>query len=289
LSPTTLPEPEELPEITRAPARAFLIGLMAGAFSALLGVGGGLIMVPAMVAMLRLSQHRAVGTSLAVILPTAAVAALQYNHSFEQTGQTGMHLPVIVWLAVGGVVGATIGAMLAAAIGAKSLRRMFGVFVMASGVGMIVKAVISPAATSAALAQINLIQGLELLGVGTLVGVIAGLLGVGGGLVMVPALSFLLGYNQHLAQGTSLAVIIPVSISGAIAHSRRGNIVWPLVGPMALGAALAAAVMTSSVFRIDAPLLRILFGIFMVVIGISMVRAKPAPPRAPTPPNQGSS
>ncbi|HEU4754773.1 MAG TPA: TSUP family transporter, partial [Armatimonadota bacterium] len=64
-------EAAEPREITRAPVTAFVLGWTAGVFSALLGVGGGLLMVPGMAFLLRLRQHRAVGTSLAVILPTA--------------------------------------------------------------------------------------------------------------------------------------------------------------------------------------------------------------------------
>jgi uncharacterized membrane protein YfcA len=281
VSPTTLPDPQERPEITRAPATAFVIGLVAGALSALLGIGGGLIMVPAMVAMLRLRQHRAVGTSLAVILPTAAVAALQYNFAFEKSGAEGLQLAVIAWLSAGGVVGALIGAVVANAIGAKSLRRIFGIFVILSGVVMIAKASgFWPGGGSGQPAALGVTQGFQMLLVGALVGVIAALLGVGGGLVMVPALALLLGYDQHLAQGTSLAVIIPVSISGAYAHTRRGNVVWPLVGPMGLGAVLGAAVVANTVFHIRAPSLQTMFGLFMLAVGIGMARNRTTPRRS---------
>lgn len=282
MSPTTLPDPEERPEIIRAPATGFVIGLVAGALSALLGIGGGLIMVPAMAAMLRIRQHRAVGTSLAVILPTAAVAALQYNFAFQKSGAIGLQFPVIFWLSVGGVFGAVIGAIIASATGAKSLRRMFGLFVVVSGAVMIAKASgYWPGAGSGNPAALDVTRGLEMLGVGTLVGALAALLGVGGGLVMVPALALMLGYDQHLAQGTSLAVIIPVSISAAYAHAKRGNVVWPLVGPMSLGAVLAASVVANSVFKIQSQLLQVLFGLFMLAVGIGMARSRVPERNAP--------
>jgi len=275
VSPTTLPDPEERPEITRAPATGFAIGLMAGALSALLGIGGGLIMVPAMVAMLRIRQHRAVGTSLAVILPTAAVAALQYNFAFERTGAVGLQLPVIMWLSLGGVIGALVGAVIAGVTGAKSLRRLFGVFVILSGAVMIAKSLgYWPGASSGNPMALDVTRGLEMFGLGALVGVVASLLGVGGGLVMVPALTLVLGYSQHLAQGTSLAVIIPVSITGAYAHAKRGNVVWPLVGPMSFGAVLGAAIVANTVFKIQGGVLQGLFGVFMFAVGIGMIRSR---------------
>jgi uncharacterized membrane protein YfcA len=268
-----LPDPEERPEITRAPATAFVIGLLAGVLSALLGVGGGLIMVPALVFMLRIRQHRAVGTSLAVILPTAAVAVAQYRFGARQVGAPDLHGAIILWLAVGGVIGAVFGAKLAAAIRAKTLRRIFGLFVTASGVWMIARVLMHAGAGHPV--EMNVYHAVQMLLVGVAVGVISGLLGVGGGIVMVPALSLLMGFTQHLAQGTSLAVIIPVSISGVLVHMRRGNVVWPLVGPLALGAGLGAGVMGSLVFKIQDPALRITFGIFMVLVGISMARTPP--------------
>src|SRR5207247_9898234 len=92
------------PEITQAPRTATAIGLVAGALSALLGVGGGLIMVPAMVYLLRVRQHRAHGTSLAVILPAAVAGVYRY----QQAGHVEWGL--VIPLAEGGVLGAMGGA-----------------------------------------------------------------------------------------------------------------------------------------------------------------------------------
>lgn len=231
-------------------------------------------MVPAMVWQFRLRQHRAVGTSLAVILPTALAAAWLYHAEALRRHDPGLQLWVVVWLAVGGVVGGVLGAMIANAIGAKQLRRIFGVFVVATGVVMVLRATVP--LSGGPQTAIDLVRSLQLVGVGVLVGVVAGLLGVGGGLVMVPALSLLLGYDQHLAQGTSLAVIIPVSISAMSAHTRRGNVVWSLVPPMAVGAVLGALITIGPVFRLEDTALRMLFGVFLVIIGTSMVATRPA-------------
>ena len=82
--------------------------------------------------------------------------------------------------------------------------------------------------------QVNLISphgigGLAVIGVGVLTGILSGLMGVGGGIIMIPAMIYLMGLTQKLAQGISLAVIIPVSISGALIHAKHGNVrtdVW---------------------------------------------------------------
>lgn len=264
------PAAEERPEILHAPATALAIGLVAGIGSALLGIGGGLIMVPAMVFLLRIRQHRATGTSLAVILPAAAAAVYQY-------GIHGREVPVVICLSIGGVVGATFGAILAALLNAKQLRQVFGVFVMLTGAVMLLP---RAAPTTPLMESLTPGAALLLIGTGVLVGIVSGLLGVGGGLVMVPVLVLLLGFTQKEAQAMSLAVIIPVSLSGVIAHYRRGNVIPGLAVWLSMGAVVGATVMGHYVQKIENATLRIVFGIFLILVGISMARSRPARPQA---------
>ncbi len=275
------------PEITKSPAEASMIGVIAGVGSALLGIGGGLVMVPLMVFRLRIRQHRAVGTSLAVILPTALVAAYAYQQTALSRNEPALNLWVILWLAIGGVFGAQAGATIANLLNAKQLRSVFGWFVAGVGAYMAAKAWLSPQRGEMQTA-VDGMKAFQMVGVGVLVGIVSGLLGVGGGLVMVPALALMMGYDQHLAQGTSLAVIIPVSISGALVHWRKGNIVWSLFLPMAIAASIMAWVTAGWVFKIPDKELRTLFGVFMVWVGYTMIRTrsgpKPAPTASPDPP-----
>jgi uncharacterized protein len=250
------------PEITQAPVTATVIGLVAGALSALLGVGGGLVMVPAMALLLRLRQYRAHGTSLAVILPTALAGVYRYN----QAGNVEWDL--VLPLAVGGVIGALIGAVVANALGGGTLKRVFGVFVVVIGLSMI----LLPAKFSDHTALVGTGGGSFLIAlVGLIAGILSGLLGVGGGVIMVPAIVFLLGRDQHVAQGVSLAVIIPVSISGAWIHARKGNVIPSLALWLSIGAVIGATVVGHAVQRFSSETLRSLFGIFMVAMGVSMV------------------
>jgi uncharacterized membrane protein YfcA len=179
------------------------------------------------------------------------------------------------------VVGGVVGAVIANLLGARQLRRLFGLFVI--GVGVVMLTRVTDVAPGAATASA---PALELLGVGVLVGVLSGLLGVGGGLVMVPALVLMLGYSQHLAQGTSLAVIIPVSLSGTLVHIRKGNVLWDFAAWLAVGAVAGAWLMTGGVRAIPGDTLRMAFAVFMMVIGVSMTlnRGKPAPPADAAPP-----
>lgn len=104
---------------------ALLIGLAAGVLSGLVGVGGGIIMVPALVFFLNYTQHQAQGTSLAVLtLPVVILASLYYYHQCQKAG-TPIDLRVIGLLAAGFVVGAYFGSKLALTIDQELLKRIF--------------------------------------------------------------------------------------------------------------------------------------------------------------------
>ncbi|MHB0934791.1 MAG: TSUP family transporter [Armatimonadota bacterium] len=112
---------------------------------------------------------------------------------------------------------------------------------------------------------------LLVLGIGLATGVLSGLLGVGGGVVMVPAMVFLLGFTQTLAQGISLAVIIPTAVSGGVVHYRQGNIRLHDVLWLAAGGMAGAFAGSFLAVRLDVLILRGLFGLLLLVLGVSMV------------------
>ncbi|MDP8958386.1 MAG: sulfite exporter TauE/SafE family protein [Actinomycetota bacterium] len=107
--------------------------------------------------------------------------------------------------------------------------------------------------------------------VGLAAGVISSVLGVGGGVVFVPALAILFAFDQHLAQGTSLAVIVPTTIVGAMAHAREGRVLWGLVIPISAGGILGGVAGAQLALTLEADLLRRLFAAFLAVIAIRML------------------
>lgn len=104
-----------------------LIGLAAGMLSGLVGVGGGIIMVPALVFFLNYTQHQAQGTSLAVLtLPVVIIASLYYYHQCQKMGAP-INLKVVGLLALGFIVGAYFGSKLAITIDQNLLKKIFAV------------------------------------------------------------------------------------------------------------------------------------------------------------------
>ena len=110
-----------------------------------------------------------------------------------------------------------------------------------------------------------------LLAIGLVAGVLAGLLGIGGGVVMVPAMVLLLGFDQHVAQGTSLLVIIPAAAFGSFTHHRRGRLVLRDAAWVAIGGVLGALLGSVTALSLDEELLQRLFAILILAIAARML------------------
>jgi uncharacterized membrane protein YfcA len=106
-------------------------------------------------------------------------------------------------------------------------------------------------------------------GIGIVGGIAAGMFGVGGGIVIIPALIYWMGFSQHKATGTSLAVLLPpIGLAATIEYYRHGNVdlraAAILASLMFVGSWLGAYAAN----RIDGPILRLIFSIFICVMGI---------------------
>jgi uncharacterized membrane protein YfcA len=122
---------------------------------------------------------------------------------------------------------------------------------------------------------------LGVIGVGA--GFLAGLLGIGGGLLMVPAMVLVLGFDQHVAQGTSLVVIIPAALAGTATHYRNGRVSLGNAALLAVGGIAGAAIGSMSALSVDDALLRRLFGVFLLVVAAQLVLRRGRSNEAPTP------
>jgi uncharacterized protein len=107
--------------------------------------------------------------------------------------------------------------------------------------------------------------------IGLVGGVASGLFGIGGGIVMVPAMVYFLGTNIKTAIGTSLIVIIPTAITGSFKHQQLGNIDWRLAGaliPLAMAGGFLGAALTQA---LPAATLKKMFGGVMIVAGLRLI------------------
>lgn len=112
------------------------------------------------------------------------------------------------------------------------------------------------------------VLGLVILGLVT--GSLAATLGLGGGVVFVPVLVSLFAFSQHEAQGTSLAIIVPTALVGAVAHARAGRVLWRLVFIVAVAGVAGAIGGAKLALVLEEDVLRRLLAIVLVFVAVRM-------------------
>lgn len=129
----------------------------------------------------------------------------------------------------------------------------------------------------------TLIEFLLFIGIGCVIGFLAGLFGVGGGILLVPVLVFSYEYSgisssvlTHIAFGTSLFVVIFSSLMSAYQHNKQGNIDWHLVSVIGFSSALTAFATTRLAAELSGGLLRVVFALVVIVAGIRMLTEREA-------------
>ncbi|ALJ21331.1 sulfite exporter TauE/SafE family protein [Microbacterium sp. No. 7] len=237
------------------------IGLLGGFMSGLFGVGGGTIIVPMLVLLLGFDQRRAAGTSLAAIVPIAVVGVVSY----ALHGSVAW-IPALI-LAAGAVVGAQIGTWLLARLPQHVLRWCFVGFLV---VVIAMLFVVIPSRDAGLPLTPLSITGLVVLGLIT--GVVAGLLGVGGGIVVVPALIIVFGTSDLIAKGTSLLMMIPTAISGTFGNMRRGNVDLPAAAVIGVAACTTTALGAWVATLLDPFWANVVFAAYLVYIGYQMAQ-----------------
>ena len=112
---------------------------------------------------------------------------------------------------------------------------------------------------------------LTLVAVGAGAGALSGLFGIGGGLVMVPALVLLVGMAQHRAHATSLAAIVPIAVVGALVFGRANNVDIVAAAVLAAGSLLGVQAGTRAMNRLSSERLALVFGGFVIVVALAML------------------
>ncbi len=108
--------------------------------------------------------------------------------------------------------------------------------------------------------------------IGVFAGIISGLIGIGGGIVIIPCLVYIFGFSQHLAQGTTLAMMIPpIGLLAALAYYKQGYVNLPVAGLMCLGFILGGYLGAKFAIGFSDAILRKIFGACLLVIAGYMI------------------
>ncbi|MFV1961287.1 MAG: sulfite exporter TauE/SafE family protein [Acidimicrobiia bacterium] len=243
--------------VTAEPWKLVLIGLAAGLVGGGLGVGGGIVLVPLLVAV-GFDQHRSHATSLAAIVLIAATGAVSFGMSGEVALGTG------VTIGIGGIAGSVVGGSGMHRSNPRTLTIIFGIVLFVAALRMISGA--SPLAGAAGFGDLT--QVVLALGIGLVAGFFAGLAGIGGGVLIVPSTVLLLGLSQYEAQGTSLVAIIFTAISGTIVHlkNKRVRIKDGLV--VGAGGVIGSLIGSRLALGVEGRTLSLVFGFLVLFVAL---------------------
>lgn len=232
----------------------FVAGVMGGAF----GVGGAIITTPAVQVLLHARPIVAVGTPLPVILPTT-ISGMQ---AYRRAGQIDYR--VVRWAAPPGAAGAAIGAYLTKFVDARILLLVTAGLIawQAIRVGWGKQVAEVPGKPVIPPAQALVFMGLA-------AGFFSGLLGIGGGVVMVPFMIGVLKMPLKRALGTSLVVIAFMVIPGTVVHALLRHINWAIFVWLTIGVIPGAALGSAWTMRAKERTLRIVVATFLLVVAVA--------------------
>ena len=236
-----------------------LVGLAAGFLSGVFGVGGGILIAPGLVFLAKMDHRLAYGTSLAAVLPVALSSMITY--------WTHDHIDwsVMLFITIGALVGAVIGTHFLNVVSQSALAIGFSIILILSAVRLFFEGVGEGRSTLSFWGIVLLIV------IGLVSGILAGLLGVGGGIIMVPAMLVFFSIPSVVAKGTSLAVIVPTALMGTLRNRSNKNVdilAAVIIGVSGIVAAIAGAWFST---RLSDTASNVLFACLMLAVASKLL------------------
>ena len=220
--------------------RIAVVGVLAGLSSGLFGVGGGLVMVPLLTFWLGMGQRQAIATSLLAAVPIAVAGTLGYAGGGAVDWTAGL------LLALGGIAGGQFGVWLLPRVPVRGVQGIFALLLAYSAFRLVFGGDATASPGGSAIADDYMLFLPMLVLVGLAAGTMAGLLGIGGGVIMVPVLIIGLGLDIDIARGTSLFVVVLTASTASatnLIHKRSDVRVGAWAGLLGFPAAVAGAVL----------------------------------------------
>lgn len=259
--------PRHRPAGRRRIGPIILVGTLTGFLAGLFGIGGGILVVPGLVLVMGMDQRLAHGTSLAAVLPisVASMATYALGDNVDWT--------IVLLLSLGSAAGVLLGTAYLHVAEPRTLTMLFAAVLIASAGRLFI-----PVEANGRMA-LSLAGGALVVAIGLTSGALAGVLGVGGGIIVVPALILGLGVLPVIAKGTSSAAIIPAAIIGTLRNRSNHNAdlsTAAIVGTAGILTAIAGGIVSD---RLDDDVAVVLFAVLLVIVAVRLIwqiRAKGA-------------
>lgn len=247
-------------------AYLFLLGIAVGIIGTLLGVGGGFILVPIFLLILHYSPQHAIGTSLAVVFFNAVSGTTAYIRQHKIFYHAGVRF------AVATIPGAFVGSYLASYFTNRTFHIAFGILLVVIAIIMYIRTRQKQAEKpfDKDIFVYNVPLGVTL---SFFVGFLSSILGIGGGIIHVPAMVYLLGFPTHIATATSQFVLGISALVGVSSHLLLGNVLTVPALTIGLGAVVGAQLGARLSLKVKSRPILIMFSLVMMFVGIRLITA----------------
>jgi uncharacterized membrane protein YfcA len=251
------------------PWQGLVIGSGAGLLSGLFGIGGGIVIVPALLSILSMDRRLAHGTSLAATVPVALASLFTYSIGGN------VDWPIAACLATGAICGTILGTHLLQIIPKKPLTIIFIVVIVLTAVRLVLSS------ETLGRDELALTGIVALIAIGFVTGTLSGLLGIGGGIVMVPAMVVLFSMPPVLAKGTSVTVIVPSAIVGTFRNRANDNVNLRVAAAIGVAGVFSAVIGSTFATVLSDSVSNAMFALLLVTVAIIQVRTLRNPPATP--------
>lgn len=240
----------------------FLSGLGAGGLGAMLGIGGGIVLVPLLHLVFGLPLPVTVAVSLCCVIATSTGAAASYVRSGRCDVRLGMQLELFT------VAGAIVGSLVAPMLPARALQILFGLATLPVVRNLLFAPKVKEEAVTLPVPVRNLRWGCAA-AVGA--GALSGTLGIGGGAIKVPVMNLLMGVPFKVATATSNFTIGVTAAASAFVYMARGSLDLAVAVPTVLGVLAGAALGARLMPHVPTRRLQQVFGVLLLLLGGQMV------------------
>jgi uncharacterized membrane protein YfcA len=261
-----------------------LLGFFAGFLGTLVGVGGGVVVVPLLILLFDLNSKRAVGTSLLMIVFTALSGTLAYFRQKRIDWKVGLVAAVTT------VPGAIVGGFATQFVPSRILSIIFGATIFLIAISMLLRSFRKPRAIAGHVVDsrrervwkrrvvdsagkvfeydARIYSGLAFLFLG---GLASGFLGIGGGLIVVPIFAAMVGLPIHIAVATSMLTMMFTSVAGVTTHILLGNVLIEYAAPLIVGILIGGQLGARTARQLKSLGLERVFAVAVLLIGIVLI------------------
>jgi len=239
------------------------LGFVAGIYGTLVGVGGGLLIVPTLL-LNHVAPKDAAGTSMAVVLANAASGSVSYLR------QRRVDVRSAFVLALAGLPGALLGGVVDQYVPRTLFSLLFSTLLLIVGVRFFLKPGQEAQGSAAVASSANTagFRPFPAAAIGLVAGFLASMFGIGGGIIFVPSMAYLFGFPAHVATATSTFIIALTAIFGTASHAYYHDVLWGPALALAIGAVAGAQIGARIAPRLRVPQLMRLFSVAVLLAAL---------------------